>query len=394
MKTKLSIALFIIISLKSFSQVNYEKGYFIDLNGKRTECLIKNQGWKNNPTGFEYKLAEGDVSNKMNVSSVKEFGITAQSRYLAADVKIDRTGDDYPDLSMNKNPVWLNERLFLEVLIESKTSLLSYNSKNLRRFFYEVDDTIKQLVFKKYLNEKNEVVENNAFQQQLWVNVRCGDVTESTIKQLSYTKAELAKYFKNYLECSGSELVDHAKTGKKGGFHMKLTPGINFSSLILYYSENTRYKNSDVDYGSQTDFRMGLEGEFVLPYNKNKWSVVLEPNYQTFSSTNKDGTKLAKYNSFEIPLGVRYYMFLTKKSRVFVNGLFVYSIPSESSYIQALSSDLPVSQTGSFAIGAGFAFGKFSSEIRYYKNGDILDDYLKWTAPYTKLSFILGYRLF
>ena len=58
MKKKLFFLLTIILSLNSYSQVSFEKGYHIDNNDQKISCLIKNLDWKNNPTKFEFKLSE------------------------------------------------------------------------------------------------------------------------------------------------------------------------------------------------------------------------------------------------------------------------------------------------------------------------------------------------
>jgi len=56
MKKLLCLTLiFTCIILKSQAQIKFESGYFIDKDGKRTDCLIQNRGWKNNPTEFHYK---------------------------------------------------------------------------------------------------------------------------------------------------------------------------------------------------------------------------------------------------------------------------------------------------------------------------------------------------
>jgi len=53
---KLFTFLLMLTACFTYSQINYEAGYFIDNNGKKTECLIKNVAWKNSPLNFEYKL--------------------------------------------------------------------------------------------------------------------------------------------------------------------------------------------------------------------------------------------------------------------------------------------------------------------------------------------------
>jgi len=397
MKSKTNLLIFFFLPVSCFSQIKFEKGYLIDLDNKRTECLIENHDWKNNPNDFEYKLSENDVAKKVTVSSVKEFGINSQSRYVAADVKIDRTGENLEEITTDRNPVWLKERLFLNVLIESKISLLYYADGNLRRYFYQKDDTVKQLIYKKYLMESGDSKVNDAFHQQLRADVQCGNMPNAELKRVDYTKSDLMKYFKNYNECSGAEtkeFTEFIKNRRKSLFHVKLTPGINYTSLSVSFSDNKPYSSWDVDFGKQLDFRMGMELEWILPYNRNKWGIVWEPGYQTFSSTIVGTTtSTAKVNTFELPLGLRYYFFLSDKSRIFINGFYVFTLPGESS-VRLQKYDYEVTCPAMFAIGAGYDFRRFSGEIRYYTNGDILNDYMYWTAPYERLSFILGYRMF
>ena len=52
MKTNLVALIFLLIAKCSFGQIRYENGYYIDNNNRRTECLIKNVDWGNNPKGF------------------------------------------------------------------------------------------------------------------------------------------------------------------------------------------------------------------------------------------------------------------------------------------------------------------------------------------------------
>lgn len=59
MKTILIFTL-TILSINTFAQ-DFEKGFYIENNGKRVDCLIKNIDWLYNPESFEYKLNENDT---------------------------------------------------------------------------------------------------------------------------------------------------------------------------------------------------------------------------------------------------------------------------------------------------------------------------------------------
>jgi len=53
---KILFVLSVLITSSSFSQINFEKGYFIDNLGAKTDCYIKNIDWNLNPDTFDYKL--------------------------------------------------------------------------------------------------------------------------------------------------------------------------------------------------------------------------------------------------------------------------------------------------------------------------------------------------
>lgn len=81
-KKQLVFILTAILSLNCYSQISFEKGYFVDNNNQKTTCLIKNIDWANNPTEFEYKLSKNNETKKLTIKLVKEFGVNNTSKYL------------------------------------------------------------------------------------------------------------------------------------------------------------------------------------------------------------------------------------------------------------------------------------------------------------------------
>ena len=77
MKKQLLFLLTIILSFNCYSQISFEKGYYINNSYQKTNCLIKNIDWKNNPT--------------------------------------DRSSEIMDDLNNDKNPTFKEEKLFLKV---------------------------------------------------------------------------------------------------------------------------------------------------------------------------------------------------------------------------------------------------------------------------------------
>lgn len=103
MKNKIFIAvILIILSFKSYSQIVFENGYFINESNQKIDCLIKNNDWKNNPIEFKYKTSNIDSIQSAAIQTIKEFGINGVFKYIRAEVEIDRSSDDLNYMSTEK----------------------------------------------------------------------------------------------------------------------------------------------------------------------------------------------------------------------------------------------------------------------------------------------------
>lgn len=402
MKTTFIFFIVIITSLKSFGQISFEKGYFIDNNNQRIECLIKNYDWKNNPTEIEFKTSSSSESQKTDIASIKEFAIIGYSKFVRVKTTIDRSTPDISKLSTQSSPEWSEELLLLKVLVEGKASLYTYVEGDLSLFLYSLNDsTVKQLIYKLYLSvdstftSANKVCINNKFRQQLWIDMRCPDETMSSLESIQYNTNMLKHYFIKFNQCNGQSYIEYNKNSK--AFHLKLTPGINFSALSL-----TNVANSfrSTDFGNKTNFRIGLEGEYILPFNKNKWGIVFEPTFQYFIATgeNSNGGTSINYKSLEFPIGLRHYFFLNNTIKLFVNGFYIPAFsPDFHSIFKSGSTSttfLEINSRGSFALGGGIGIAKLSAEIRYYSNRQLIREYRAWITNYQRVSLIIGYKIF
>lgn len=372
-----------------YAQIIFEKGYFITKAGTRTECLIKNLDWRNNPTEFEYRM-EGSETKTMQVLAIREFGVYDQSKYKTVSVNIDRSVFKFDEIS-GKNPVFRRETLALKVLVEGTASLYYYESDALTRFFFAVNDTlVEQLVYKEYLVNASEIAKNEQFKQQLWTRVNCGNVQEATVKRLRYDKKMLTDYFEKFNQCSGDrETVQKVKRAKS--VFIKLTPGVGLSTLTITNSYDPPFNN---EFGNKITYHAGVEMEFILPFNKNKWSLLLEPSYNTFSgSESKTGwwENETENNTFEIALGARHYFFLGQDSKIFLDGMFICYVPTKET-IQYVNLQAVTNFGG--AAGAGYAYKRASMELRYYINHETLANYSLWSGKQMKTIIVLGYRIF
>ena len=392
MKKQLCL-LALILSLNCYAQISFEKGYFIDNNGKKIECLIENIDWKNNPTEFKYKLSENSKYKKATIATVKEFSVQNFSKYVQGNVKIDRSSSDLNQLSTIRNPIFKVEKLFLKVLVEGKSNLYYYEDSNLIRFFFSKNDhnTIEQLIFKNYLTPNNFRGENNMYRQQLLNDLKCHSITYNNIKKIKYHKEDLTRFFVLYNQCMESTVINYHEKQKRDLFNFNLRLGLNSSSLSVTNQVST-FRN--VDFGNKLRFSFGVEGEFILPFNNSKWAIVVEPTYQQFKSEQVSPNSMVDYKSIEIPLGIRHYLFLNENSKIFINGSYVLDnvLNSKISYS---NTDIEITRSTNLAFGLGYKQNdKYSLEFRYHTSRNVLNSLVFYDSSYNTISLIFGYTLF
>lgn len=389
MKANIITLVLILIALCSNAQITYEKGYFIDNQNNRVECLIKNNDWKNNPKEFEYKLTEHANSETGSFRTVKEFGVYGYSKFVKADTKIDLSSMTAASLSKDRNPEWSQELIFLKVLVEGKATLYYFERDGLIRFFYSLSDSAaKQLIYKEFVSDNGKVSGNITFRGQLWNDLKCATTKMSDVESINYRKNELEKYFRKYNECNGSLSQDYNRKEKKNLFHLKIAPGINYASTKELLSGTTY-----IDFGKKITYSLGLEAELVLPFNKNKWSLIFEPTYQYFKSETERNlhTVSMDYKSMECQIGLRHYFFLNQYLKLFVNAEY---LPMFRLKFNSIIDTKGVDAVSSMAFGGGFGYKKLSVEFRWYSNQDLLASHSSMSTDYQRIGAIFGFKIF
>jgi len=405
MKKKLIILTTFLISLysNSFAQINYEEGYFINNADKKISCSIKNSDWKNNPTEFYYKLSENSEIVKASIENIKEFGIINEVKYKRFVVDIDRSSDLTKSVSIHKQPIFSKEKLFLKVLVEGNATLYSFEGKNLKRYFFSLENKdIEQLVYKKYIIAKNTLSKNNYFRQQLSNNLKCQNISENRFEFIKYHQKELINLFNEYNNCGNSNYVKY--TERKGGnLNITIRPGINKSSLS-FENNNRIWHGFNVNFEDNINLRLGVELEYILPFYKNKWAIIFEPSYNYFKSDLYAYERQidVDYKSIDFPLGIRHYLHINNNdSKIFLNTSLLLGKGFNSKIELGLSETYEIPRilnaerlkTG-LSLGLGYKYKKYSLEINYNTKSDILSNYLNWFSYYDKASIIIGYTVF
>lgn len=402
MKKKLLIIFATVLSFNCYSQIIFEKGYYLNNSDEKIECLIKNVQWYNNPTKFTYKLTENTNEKETSIKEVKEFGIYNDSKYIRSTVNIDRSGEGITNLTSQKDPIFTNETLFLSVLVEGKATLYFYKEDGLEKYFYKTESNpIEQLINKNYLTTPhNSIASNKKYLVQLWNDLKCPEVTMKMVEKTEYDTDDLTAFFTKYNQCNNSQTTVFEKKTSWDWVNLSIRPGINSSSLSIK-NINNPYLNT-IDFKNQISVRLGIECEIVLPFNKNKWAIVLEPTYMYYKSkvnyyngVTREAT--VDYEAIEFPLGVRHYFFLNNDSKIFINGFLVPEFNFSSTIKLSDNSDVfDIDVSPTLALGIGYKFkNKFSIEYRYTTNKNLLNRYDGIPmAKFMNSSLILGYTLF
>lgn len=396
MKRLIWILLFIIFPFKNaIAQINFEQGTFTKNDGEVVNCLIKNVAWKNNPLKFQYKLSESDSEKEAAINEVKGFSVGGYifDRYTVA---IERSGTTIGSLDTSGKPDFKTETLFLKVLVAGKISLLVYEDGNIRKYFYKTDtaEAPEQLLYKKY-EEDMKVKEYNRYKYQLAQLFADAKYPQRTYEHLKYEQKYLKDIFLKYNGINGTA-TDETKGQNKSKFAFRVTAGVHQASLETR-ADVVGYREYQ-DFGNKTVFSGGLEAEWIMPFNNNKWSLFLNPYYQSYkqddrtiiSNGNLRGWQ-AEANYITVPIGARYYMFLTQKSKIFVNVAYTLNFKtggqiSNNSFVYELTN------RQGWLGGVGYSYGNMGAELRYNVKRDLFN-YVYRTADYTNVGLVLSYKV-
>lgn len=392
MKKILLLALLLNCTLFT-AQIKFEKGYLITHDGKKIECFIKNIDWNNNPDKFKFKRTAQSEIETGSLETIKEFGVYNFSKYKRFKVGVDKSSTNINRLSNQRNPELNIEIHFLKVLIEGDINLYQLTKNNKILYFINSKEIeIVQLIHKEYiLPNESQVRKNNTYKNQLYKALSDANLKKSAFKNLKYFKKDLIKLFTKYHKITTKKFDDFESKPQRTSYRLNLLTGVNHSS---FSAKNTQSKN-ELNFASKYNMFVGVENEFVLPYHKDKWSVLLEPSFQSFSSTatSKGSEKQIDYKRIDIALGIRHSFFLNPTSKIYLNLHYVYGIDLSSKIRIGEQELYDINGTGNIATGIGYQYKKLHLSIRHDFKRDLLSDYAFWNNSFSKTGFYIGYQL-
>ncbi len=262
------------------------------------------------------------------------------------------------------------------------------------------------MIYKRYYASKDTISINNHYKQRLWNDLKCSKIKISDIEKLDYTQKSLIPFFVSYNKCNNNDNNNEVNKIKKDLFNLNLKAHLNnISATDSFLFNNDNASN----FGNKQSVGIGLEAEFIYPFKKNKWSLIVEPNFKkintkkSLDASNVSGGKLFvtyNFNLIEIPVGIRHYLFLNKNSKIFVNASYTFNALSKTT-IELKRADNSIyniytsKSPNNFGLGLGYNFkDKYSLELRYHSRKNLLNDYSITSFEISTISLMLGYSIF
>ncbi|WP_417354942.1 outer membrane beta-barrel protein [Flavobacterium sp.] len=384
MKFYVLLVAFFFATVTSYSQEN--KGYYVTNGDVRINGYFKSDNFSN-PNDIEFRKDDSESFEKLELQTIKEYGINNHSRVIKKTVEVDRSRSSSVKFYSNfKDPDWQKETLFLNMIVDGDASLYScvYNGEN--KFFYEINSKqirLNQLVFKKYVFNNNDIKENTTYKQDLYNNARCDD-SNINFSSLNYAENSLKKVFVAYNEChTGNYAVYENKGASKIEFSVSGYAGATFNMLAT----KTQGGSSD---DSCLGFNIGAEVAVIMPssnlggFFRLEYAMLSELKTITPSANThrlEEESKL-DVSYFSIVLGPRYYFNKNKKGFFidagfgmgFASGDLVKTQYGTGEYFVGSLKKYDLAHNFYLSVGFGYALSdKMGVEVRYDTPREVVD---------------------
>jgi len=394
--------IFILFCHCLFSQVRFEKAYIINEEGEKIDCLIKNKDWNFCPSKIQCKFEKDGEIVEFQASDILEFGFANKSNYKSRTVQIDQSASRVEFFSTQRSPEFVEQHVFLRTIVEGNYSLYEYASSAFTRYFVQVrKGDIEQLIYKGYEVSPGVERYNYQFRQQLSNILQESSDEKNDFNDLLYKKPSLTKVIKAANENTESKQLIYKPQRKKLNLYAKIKAGQGNVRQENVFELNTNFENV-YTYGA------GVEIEFILPVNNNRWMIFFDPSYrlmqaeQTFNEPNdffEEYVGKIDYAAIEIPFGVKYNINFSKNFSCYATAFAMTDLLlTEALLVNQPSGERILGENGvanNFGAGLGIRIynrvlleGKYYG---YYRTGSFDDDS---RVPFPYFSLNMGITLF
>ncbi len=323
------IVLLLVVSIECISQ---PQSYFVTSSGEKVDCYIDPFSRKRNLQNLSYRFNKSDDPKSIQLSQLREVYLDKKKSYIVATVKIDNSSNRISALKAEraKSPgakfVFEKKTLLLKPLVTGRANLYSSYSEGITKLFFNVDeDTIGQLLYKRYFLGRHAfyvgpdyAAENKKYQQQLLKYVNC-DPRRKVEDLPEFEKFALINYFEDYNEQCKAFVELSTEEKKKLESKTRLAPGLIIglnSSVANLRSDIIDNYFLDADFVRENSIMGGPSLRISFPHKSKQLAITtsilyLSANYMSRSSIQRspyfEETEVSiKLTQLKIPIGLTY----------------------------------------------------------------------------------------
>lgn len=243
------------------------------------------------------------------------------------------------------------------------------------------------MIYKKYIdNSTGLIYSNNEFKNQI------STFSDKNTNYLDYKESQIVKIFEEKNQTK-------KLSAQKDYFHLTIRSGVNSSKMSAYSNLNKKF-----EMGTKTTFQIGLEAEYNVSFNKNKWAMIFEPQFSTayiseidvpyLNNSTLTQKMITEYQVLQFPIGLRHYMYLNSKHRIFLNISYSWNLPLKFDISYLERKDIQNATNKDFAGKANIIYGiGYSYNNKYFLETRYQSSKLLWPGDkFNTLSLIIGYR--
>jgi len=312
--------LLIALHFDSEAQDLFEKGYFINEEGEKSNVYIDISPLSEHPNFIYYREQRNSKNRIASIDSVKEFYVSGY-KFIRYNVEIDLN----LKLDQIATPKPTNKTIFLSMELEGNLSLLKYHDDQSTIFFLKVNEENPQQLYSiEFIRPDGFKSYNRIFREQLKTVLNCNQDNGNSNFDINYNLTELRKIIIEENKCLGSESKTYTKSSNFSSRYLN----IGFSIGAIKYSFLSTNSIQNLKYSSFADTKIpniGVEAEYLIPAAKNRLSIWGRLDYRVFEDTDisqiegRRDTSQLNFQMLELSAGARWYINRSEVVRPFID---------------------------------------------------------------------------
>lgn len=326
-------------------QSTWRNGTVYMKDGTKLEGKINDLEWETSPEQIEFQH-QGQSPQVIKATDIISFCTDRPSKYILKDFSYDGDDQGTNRLPSTKEPEALTStKAFMEVLVDSRISLLKFTDKNSRvHFFIQIDSIITELLKRQYKVSSTTINTYERYKQQLTLITNDCPEIQSKLRNLNYSEDRLQKAIREINQCKSNSiepLWSGPATARKK---------TNFGIVVQGFSHYTEF--SLITSGMQSpNYAFGL---YLESFNKKKPNRISYYNELCYKIIHQSGKNIfgqeVDLNLTRIKLidGIRF-------SYPSTNGRFFWTLGIENGF--RLKTDIGNKNTTYYDNGSEYEFG-------------------------------------